>query len=114
MLAAGYHQPTARSAAVNVDSSGPSTRSRTPDSAPAGTAEHGVGRAKEKCENAPWMRDRLLTGLAPPTAVAGRPATANETSRAPKLWPIRCTRSGEPAGASEPSSGPRPDWPITP
>src|SRR6516162_3725630 len=100
MLAVGYHQPTARSAAVNVESNGPSTRFFTLESAPDCTAWHGVGFAKEKCENAPWIKERLLIGLAPPVAVSGRPVSENETRRAPKLCPIRWMRRDEPAGAS--------------
>src|SRR5215469_3165096 len=114
MLAAGYHQPTARSAEVNVESNGPSTRLLTSESAPDFTARHGVGFAKEKCENAPWIKVRLLIGLASSTAVSGRPVRENETRRAPKLCPISWMRRSESAAASLVISGPRPFWPITP
>ena len=59
MLAAGYHQPTARSAALNVASSGPLTLPAKADSAPGPlTALSGTGSANAKWENAPWIRIR--------------------------------------------------------
>ena len=75
MLAAGYHQPTARSAALNVHSSGPLTLWMKPNSAPGPrTSGSGTGAAYAKWENAPWIRRRVLTGLfAVPVAVGGRP-----------------------------------------
>ena len=73
-LAAGYHQPTARSAALNVDSSGPLTLWMTPDSAPGPlTRASGTGFANAKWEKAPWIRYSVLTGLFAPVAAGGRP-----------------------------------------
>ena len=70
MLAAGYQRPTARSAAVNVASSGPSTRSQKPASAPARPASNGNAEVNVKCEKAPWIRVSDFTGLAVPFANA--------------------------------------------
>src|SRR6476660_4146124 len=110
MLAVGYHQPTARSADVNVASSGPSTRLPKPARPPPRDPSNGSAEANVKCEKAPWMSVTDFTGLAAPVAVAGRPESAYDTSRAPKLWPIRWMRTPD----SEANSGPRPLAPTTP
>src|SRR5271166_4700480 len=72
MLAAGYHQPTARSAALKVHSREPLTLWMKPDSAPGPrTSGSGTGFANAKWENAPWIRYRVLTGLFAPLAAGG-------------------------------------------
>ncbi len=77
MLAGGYHQPQARSAALNLASSGPLTLLAKADSAPGPlTRKSGTGFANEKWENAPWIRNRVVTGLFAPAAAFGRPESA--------------------------------------
>src|SRR5215217_3056551 len=96
---------------VNDATRGPSTRAAMPLSAPPREGSMGRASAKAKWEKAPWSRYSDLTGE---RAGSGRPARAKETSRAPKLCPIRWTRTSGSAWAMRPSRGPRPCLPDHP
>ena len=105
MLAAGYHQPTARSADVKVASNGPSTRLPRPARPPPREPSNGSGEAKVKCENAPWIRVSDFTGLAAPVAVPGRPDSAYDNQAGPETVADQVDAR---TPVSEASSGPSP------
>ena len=93
-----------------VISTGPVTRwsatseRNSPDCAPG--VSRSQSAANPKCENAPCSSAMLAT-----VVPAGSAFVAAETSRAPKLWPARCSRS--PGRAIAPSSGASPAAPTT-
>ena len=106
----GYQLPTAQSAVEYVAQSGPLTRFWNPDSAP--WIPMSVDPSlNDQCEKAPCTRLSDATGLCSGLAM---PASENATSRAPKLCPMRWTRTVGAAVCSATRKDARPLRPMSP